>query len=824
MGEDDNKKKILLFYSILVTILCFTFLVAFIMGSGGSDKEDVPSIKWCTINKKEYEKCQNFSKAMEVKSTIKTKLDCVKSLDKDLCIKKISTGECDAVTVDDVQLAKNYSILRPVAAEDNNNGEPFVGYYAVAIAKKKTAGSVNFTRIGLGAVKSCHSGINDPAGFSIPFGLILKNGIIRRSTSKCKPLQLLKSHFSSTCIPGSKTACDLCKGSCKNNASTEEFSGDTGALKCLLERGDLAFVKHTAILENFDGKNKESWALDNLQSSKYQLLCADGTRAPLSAYKECSLGRAPPNIIVTNKNASEEVAKRIQEFLKSAEILFGYPPEIEEEEDFKNNMTTAMPQTTNKPRNRAKRALPGKKNSGNKNKAPASTTSPSTTIATTTQMETTTAEPEAEKEEEIIFELFGDSFNENNKDLLFKSSAKGFTSLGKNCESKALLGIEYLDGLTYSKSCTKSKVNETDLNCYLPNEIPIKKQEVLRWCVISKYELEKCKQMNRSLSTNKEYSKKLQIDCVQASSKQGCVYYMKTDVADVMKLDAPEIFKYSRMYQFQPIVTEVWDKDEKSVPIGTSYYAVAVALKHNSRKAFDFVTMKGLKSCHVNYGDTAGWVTPVGLLNNKGLLHADQLRCDIPYKVSEYFNESCVPNIGKLDKGGKLCKACKDGCTDSGTYAGYKGALRCVKSGDGNVAFVKHSSIKDFKFDEYDFEYLCRNGKRERPRKYRTCNLARIPADAVVINKHRDKNFRERVWEALRVLQKSKDYDIFSSRNYNENNVLFKESTKCLAKIDSTCDWRDYLGEDFLEAIRGTYCITNPPSHYQRVCRISHCK
>ena len=40
-------------------------------------------------------------------------------------------------------------------------------------------------------------------------------------------------------------------------------------------------------------------------------------------------------------------------------------------------------------------------------------------------------------------------------------------------------------------------------------------EEVLRWCVISKYELEKCKQMNRSLSTNKEYSKKLQIDCVQ---------------------------------------------------------------------------------------------------------------------------------------------------------------------------------------------------------------------------------------------------------------------------------------------------------------------
>ena len=57
---------------------------------------------------------------------------------------------------------------------------------------------------------------------------------------------------------------------------------------------------------------------------KYQLLCADGTRAPLSAYKECSLGRAPPNVIVTHKNASEEVAQRIQEFLKSAEVSLSF--------------------------------------------------------------------------------------------------------------------------------------------------------------------------------------------------------------------------------------------------------------------------------------------------------------------------------------------------------------------------------------------------------------------------------------------------------------------------------------------------------------------
>ena len=54
---------------------------------------------------------------------IKTKLECVRSSNKESCITKISTGECDAVTVDDVQLAKNFSTLHPVAAEDYNNGK-----------------------------------------------------------------------------------------------------------------------------------------------------------------------------------------------------------------------------------------------------------------------------------------------------------------------------------------------------------------------------------------------------------------------------------------------------------------------------------------------------------------------------------------------------------------------------------------------------------------------------------------------------------------------------------------------------------------------------
>lgn len=40
--------------------------------------------------------------------------------------------------------------------------------------------------------------------------------------------------------------------------------------------GDVAFVKHTTVQENCDGKRKEFWARNQL-TADYQLLCRDGT-------------------------------------------------------------------------------------------------------------------------------------------------------------------------------------------------------------------------------------------------------------------------------------------------------------------------------------------------------------------------------------------------------------------------------------------------------------------------------------------------------------------------------------------------------------------
>ena len=70
--------------------------------------------------------------------------------------------------------------------------------------------------------------------------------------------------------------CDLCHGKagayCARNA-LEDYYGHTGAFRCLVEGGgDVAFVKHTTVMENCDGKRNEIWSHNQLtkdyQSSK----------------------------------------------------------------------------------------------------------------------------------------------------------------------------------------------------------------------------------------------------------------------------------------------------------------------------------------------------------------------------------------------------------------------------------------------------------------------------------------------------------------------------------------------------------------------------
>lgn len=73
--------------------------------------------------------------------------------------------------------------------------------------------------------------------------------------------------------------------------------------------GDVAFVKHTTVRENTDGRNRAEWAR-NRRSDDYELLCNDGTRRNIDAWEDCNMGEIPSNAIVTagkEENNGEKV-------------------------------------------------------------------------------------------------------------------------------------------------------------------------------------------------------------------------------------------------------------------------------------------------------------------------------------------------------------------------------------------------------------------------------------------------------------------------------------------------------------------------------------
>lgn len=91
----------------------------------------------------------------------------------------------------------------------------------------------------------------------------------------------------------------------------DPYAGFEGAFKCLVEKGEVAFLKHTTVAEmtasnlNFVGKKKED----------FELLCVDGSRRSVTDYQQCNWGSVPSHAIVTTSAKSSKQRQRYQRFL-----------------------------------------------------------------------------------------------------------------------------------------------------------------------------------------------------------------------------------------------------------------------------------------------------------------------------------------------------------------------------------------------------------------------------------------------------------------------------------------------------------------------------
>lgn len=303
---------------------------------------DIPQMRLCITSEPEYNKCQRMRTALNAQ-LIKPRMACIPSAppySHRRCMDMISKKLADVTLLEagDIYRAGRSYGLMPIMAEVYNLGTP--EYYAVAVVKIRDDDS---ELIYLKRRKSCHSGVGTAAGWVIPISWLITNERVR--DYGCDSVRAVGEYFSKSCAPGVRNPefvtdrvyndrnywyyghlCDLCHGMAAHycdRTAMEDYYGHTGAFRCLVEGGgDVAFVKHTTVMENCDGKRKEWWARNQL-TNDFQLLCRDGTRKKATDYRNCFLGKVKANAVITNPTYSSAYIDAFINLFKYAQQFYG---------------------------------------------------------------------------------------------------------------------------------------------------------------------------------------------------------------------------------------------------------------------------------------------------------------------------------------------------------------------------------------------------------------------------------------------------------------------------------------------------------------------
>ncbi|GMH39771.1 hypothetical protein BSKO_07669 [Bryopsis sp. KO-2023] len=253
-------------------------------------------------------------------NTALLEFECIAGGSAEGCKDLLKSGEAHVTTLEGGDVfTGDESGLIPTITEDLGDGAPPGTYYAVAVVNKEFCEGKKPTLADLQGTRSCHTGFRKIGGWSLPLGALLDNVSEFRDGDKDlddieDDAELVANFFSETCAPrtsgngpqngaggvGEKwdKLCTACKGDC---SSKDLYYDYKGAFRCLAEdSGDVAFVKHTTVLEYAsDGSVDETLrAWSEKPKSDFQLLCRDGGCMDVEDFESCNLGLAPGHAMV----------------------------------------------------------------------------------------------------------------------------------------------------------------------------------------------------------------------------------------------------------------------------------------------------------------------------------------------------------------------------------------------------------------------------------------------------------------------------------------------------------------------------------------------
>ncbi|CAO1306875.1 unnamed protein product [Diamesa tonsa] len=768
------------------------------------DEHKVDSLSWCTTSQEEQYKCQNFTQALIRDKALfdddYLDLKCIMAEDTDTCMAMIDREKAHVMSLDagEVFVAGRYFSLVPIMQETLEGG--LGNYYAVAVVKANTLPDVNHIR-DLRNKKACFPYVGSQAGWNIPIHTLMKEGNMKVVDCNNHVKNAIE-FFGQSCAvnslinkynpigDNSDKLCHLCIGKIPGGKCTQAdpYVGFEGAFRCLLEAGEIAFLKHTSVKEMIESK-----LFKGVSTDQFQLLCKNGQRMPVSDHLQCNWGMVPSNAIVTSSARNSKDRKRYQNFLMSALKLYSHKSI--------SNSSSSNDRFNNNNSNNNNRYDEGYNRNQNDR---------TTNDRTNRQRyddpfgSSSTVSPFNDTHMFESFEMFQSTRYGKKLNLMFQDATHNLKPINE------------------VEQTFKDFLGEHEKIIYDIRQCPVNRMTL---CVTSDAEYEKCVKMRTAL---KAQLVKPEMLCHKAHSHINCMQSIQNGIADVTVLDAADVYTAGLKYDLIPFVSEVYNLGEPE------YYVVAVGKVEDPDTELTY--LKNKNTCHSGINTAAGWIYPMAYLISNGWIRP--YGCDSMRAAAEYFTKSCIPgaisneyNIGvPYDNMCDLChgasyRYCRRDASED--YYGHTGAFRCLVEGGGHVAFVKHTTVfentggkrrewwaRDTLDD--DFELMCADGTRAKITEYMNCNLGKVKANAIVTRGGEGYNGQE-ISAYINLFIYSQQYygrktlDDFSFSMFYSlppyHDLIFQDSTRQLQVIPTNKRrWDLYLGPDFLRARRITDC------------------
>uniref|UniRef100_A0A336LQ04 CSON000095 protein n=1 Tax=Culicoides sonorensis TaxID=179676 RepID=A0A336LQ04_CULSO len=798
--EFSIKNSLLLFIS--ASLIFFTSGIQ--AQSHNFEEHRIEKAIWCTVSQEEFYKCGNLTRQLERDRQLfdddYLAINCTLVFDMDDCIAAIDQERAHLMTLDGGQVfaAGRYNSLVPIMQETYEGDVK--AYHAVAVVKKGTLPEVRSIR-DLRGKKACFSYVGSLAGWTVPIHELQKRGGMQIVDCNNHVKSAIE-FFGPSCAvnslvnknnpigDNSDKLCQLCIGKIPGGrcSGTDPYAGFEGAFRCLVEAGDVAFLRHNTVDEMVKSKSFRSLTADT-----FELLCTDGTRAPLSEYRSCSWGKVPSHAVVTSSARTSEERRQYQRFLTKLVEFYSVK---RTNSSLNGNTDTNSYNNNNYDRNynrydqTTQRYITGRNWEDRQRFESQNPYDQDENYMNQTKYEQ--------------FELF-DSYRYGKKvDLMFSDNTHSLALIKEDDQ----LHTTYLgDSLNIIMEVRQCPVGRMTL------------------CVTSDAEYDKCIKMRTAL---KAQLVKPEMICYKAHSHINCMQAIQSGTADVTVLDASDVYTAGLRYNLIPFISEIYNLPTPE------YYVVAVAKEEDPDTELTY--LKGKYTCHSGVNTAAGWVYPMAYLVSNGWMRP--YGCDSMRAAAEYFTKSCLPGAlsSEYNTGvpyDNLCDLChgasfrycrRDASED---YYGNTGAFRCLVEGGGHVAFVKHTTVLENtggKRTEWwardalpdDYELLCPDGTRAEVQEYERCNLGKVKANAIVTrggdayNETQINAFINLFVYAQQYYGRKEHDDFGFSMFYSPDpyhDLIFQDATRQLQVIDKRERYfSDYVGPDFMRAKRITDC------------------